>query len=84
MFRLVWFCAVTVTSSICIQLPDGPLILNPGSVGCPSYDDPGADPHVSESGSPYARYAVLTIIDEQVSAEYGRYLIRLEGGRYTR
>ena len=42
-----------------IQLPDGPLILNPGSVGCPSYDDPGADPHVSESGSPYARYAVL-------------------------
>jgi predicted phosphodiesterase len=24
-----------------IQLPDGPLILNPGSVGCPAYDDPG-------------------------------------------
>ena len=38
-----------------IQLPDGPLILNPGSVGCPSYDDPGDDPHVSESGSPYAQ-----------------------------
>ena len=52
-----------------IQLPDGPLILNPGSVGCPSYDDPGADPHVSEGGSPHARYAVLTIIGEQVSAE---------------
>ena len=31
-----------------IQLPDGPLILNPGSVGCPSYDDPGAEPHVSD------------------------------------
>ena len=28
-----------------IQLPNqGPLILNPGSVGCPSYDDPGAEP----------------------------------------
>jgi Calcineurin-like phosphoesterase superfamily domain len=52
-----------------IQLPDGPLILNPGSVGCPSYDDPGAEPHVSEGGSPHARYAVLTIIGEQVSAE---------------
>jgi putative phosphoesterase len=37
-----------------IRLPNGPLILNPGSVGCPSYDDPsGADPHVSESGSPH-------------------------------
>jgi hypothetical protein len=52
-----------------IQLPDGPLILNPGSVGCPSYDDPGAEPHVSEGGSPHARYAVLTSIGEQVSAE---------------
>ena len=51
-----------------IQLPHGPFILNPGSVGCPSYDDPGADPHVSESGSPHARYAMLTI-GEQVSAE---------------
>jgi predicted phosphodiesterase len=52
-----------------IQIPDCPVILNPGSVGCPSYDDPGNDPHVSEAGSPHARYAILTIIDEQVSAE---------------
>jgi predicted phosphodiesterase len=52
-----------------IRLPDGPLILNPGSVGCPSYDDPGHDPHVSEAGSPHARYAVLAIIGDQVSAE---------------
>jgi putative phosphoesterase len=53
-----------------IELPDGPLILNPGSVGLPAYDDLGADePHVSESGSPHARYAVLTIDDDQVSAE---------------
>ena len=52
-----------------IQIPDGPLILNPGSVGCPSYDDPGNDPHVSEAGSPHARYAVLTIDEHQVSAE---------------
>ena len=51
-----------------LQLPTGPLILNPGSVGCPSYDDPGDEPHVSESGSPHARYAVLTI-GEQMSAE---------------
>jgi predicted phosphodiesterase len=52
-----------------IQLPDGPTILNPGSVGCPSYDDPGNDPHVSEAGSPHARYAVLDINDDQVSAD---------------
>ena len=52
-----------------IQLPDGPLILNPGSVGCPSYDDPGNDPHVSESGSAHARYAVLDINEGQVSAD---------------
>jgi predicted phosphodiesterase len=53
-----------------IQLPDGPLILNPGSVGCPAYDDLGADePHVSEAGSPHARYAVLTIDGDQVSVE---------------
>jgi putative phosphoesterase len=52
-----------------IQLPDGPTILNPGSVGCPSYDDPGDDPHASESGSPHARYAVLAVDEDQVSAD---------------
>jgi len=52
-----------------IQLPDGPTIVNPGSVGCPSYDDPGNDPHVSEAGSPHAWYAVLDINEDQVSAD---------------
>lgn len=52
-----------------IQPPDGPLILNPGSVGCPSYDDPGEDPHMSEGGSPHARYAILVIDEHHASAE---------------
>src|SRR6478752_1347351 len=52
-----------------IQLPDRPLVLNPGSVGCPSYDDPGADPHVSIAGSPHAQYAILTIDEQQISAQ---------------
>ena len=52
-----------------IRLPDGPLILNPGSVGCPSYDDPGNDPHVSEAGSPHARYAILNVGAQQVSGK---------------
>jgi putative phosphoesterase len=52
-----------------IQLPDGRLVLNPGSVGCPSYDDPGNDPHVSEAGSPHARYAILNVDEQHVSGE---------------
>jgi predicted phosphodiesterase len=39
------------------QLPDGPIILNPGSVG------------LSETGSPHARYAILALDGEQVAAE---------------
>jgi predicted phosphodiesterase len=52
-----------------IQVPDGPLILNPAGVGCPSYDDPSYDPHVSEAGSPHARYAVIDIDQNHVSAD---------------
>jgi predicted phosphodiesterase len=52
-----------------VQLPAGPLIVNPGSVGCPAYDDPGDDPHVSESASPHARYAVLTLGGDRVAVE---------------
>ncbi len=42
-----------------LTLPDGRLVLNPGSVGLPAYDDPEEPAHVSESGSPHARYAIL-------------------------
>jgi diadenosine tetraphosphatase ApaH/serine/threonine PP2A family protein phosphatase len=43
------------------QGPGGLLIVNPGSVGCPAYADPTPpSPHVSETGSPHARYALLT------------------------
>lgn len=35
------------------------LVLNPGSVGLPAYDDDRPHPHVMESGSPHARYALL-------------------------
>jgi predicted phosphodiesterase len=41
--------------------PGGLMIVNPGSVGCPAYVDPTPPtPHVSETGSPHARYALLT------------------------
>jgi putative phosphoesterase len=38
----------------------GLLIVNPGSVGLPAYDDDTPHPHRMETGSPHARYAVLT------------------------
>lgn len=43
-----------------IDLADGQLAVNPGSVGLPAYtDDSPPYPHVIESGSPLARYAIL-------------------------
>jgi predicted phosphodiesterase len=41
-----------------VQLPGGPLVVNPGSVGCPAYE---ANGHVSEAGTPHARYAILEV-----------------------
>jgi predicted phosphodiesterase len=42
-------------------LPDGRTIVNPGSVGLPAYEDPAEPAHVSESGTPLARYAIVTL-----------------------
>jgi predicted phosphodiesterase len=42
-----------------VTRPNGRLIVNPGSVGLPAYDDVLPEPHVVETGSPYARYAFL-------------------------
>jgi predicted phosphodiesterase len=48
------------------QGPDGLLIVNPGSVGCPAYADPTPPtPHVSETGSPHARYALLSRLENR-------------------
>jgi putative phosphoesterase len=37
----------------------GQLIVNPGSVGLPAYDSDWPEPHLVETGSPDARYAVV-------------------------
>ncbi|NWK95650.1 YfcE family phosphodiesterase [Sphingobium lactosutens] len=39
--------------------PGGGLIVNPGSVGLPAYDDDKPVPHKVETGSPHARYAIV-------------------------
>ena len=47
-----------------VRLPDGRLLVNPGSIGCPGYSDPRHDPpFVAEAGMPDARYAVVERVD---------------------
>jgi predicted phosphodiesterase len=45
------------------SLPGGRTVVNPGSVGLPAYADPTEPAHVSESGSPFTRYAIVTVED---------------------
>lgn len=42
-----------------VQLSDGRMIVNPGSVGCPAYDDDQPFYHKVEAGTPHASYAVI-------------------------
>jgi predicted phosphodiesterase len=42
-----------------VRTPNGRLLVNPGSVGCPAYSDPTPPAHISQVGSPHARYALL-------------------------
>lgn len=52
-----------------VQVEGGPLVVNPGSVGLPAYDDDRPYPHVVESGAPHARYAVVEKRDGRWSVE---------------
>ena len=42
-----------------VAIPNHQLVVNPGSVGLPAYDDIEPERHVMEAGSPHARYAIL-------------------------
>lgn len=43
-----------------VRLTDGRMVVNPGSVGCPGYDDDSPPiPHIMQTGSPDASYALL-------------------------
>jgi putative phosphoesterase len=42
-----------------VQLDDGRLIVNPGSVGLQAYSSVYPAPYVAEAGSPHARYAIM-------------------------
>lgn len=43
----------------CVRLPDGRLVVNPGSVGQPAYKDTTPFFHRMETGTPHARWALL-------------------------
>ncbi|GES46513.1 DNA methylase [Rhizobium dioscoreae] len=47
-----------------VRLSDGRLIVNPGSVGCPAYDDDLPYYHKVEAGHPFASYAILEKIGD--------------------
>lgn len=51
-----------------VQLSDGRLCINPGSVGLPAYSDDTGGHHVMESGSPHARYCVLEKTEDRWNA----------------
>jgi predicted phosphodiesterase len=61
-------CAHTHIARV-VSLPDGRLIINPGSVGVPAYEDDFPFPHKMEMGSPHARYAILSQIEGSYSIE---------------
>jgi predicted phosphodiesterase len=43
----------------CVRTPAGRLVVNPGSVGLPAYDDAAPYPHAMQAGSPDAAYAIV-------------------------
>ena len=51
-----------------VKLPDV-LIVNPGSVGLPAYEDDSPEYHVMETGSQHARYATLEYNNDNWSPE---------------
>ena len=42
-----------------VELPGSIIIVNPGSVGLPAYDDTLPEYHIMESGSSHARYSII-------------------------
>jgi diadenosine tetraphosphatase ApaH/serine/threonine PP2A family protein phosphatase len=51
-----------------LRTATGQLIVNPGSVGLQAYDDDRPYPHLIETGSPDARYAIVERLPEGWSA----------------
>ena len=62
-------CGHTHTPTL-LRLPNGPTIVNPGSVGCPAFNDTRVDPpFIHQMGAPDARYAVVEKVDDKWRAD---------------
>ncbi len=55
-----------------VRLTDGRLLVNPGSVGCPGYDDDEPVFHKVETGSPDASYAILEKVNGRWNVTFRR------------
>lgn len=53
-----------------VQLSDGRLVVNPGSVGLPGFRTRRPYPHVVEAGTPAARYAIFELRDGRWQIEF--------------
>ena len=70
------FCAHTHIPRV-VYLPNNKIVINPGSVGLPAYEDELPIYHKMESGSHHANYTIVTKIEddwmiEQISIPYNR------------
>jgi len=70
------FCAHTHIPRV-VYLPNDKIVINPGSVGLPAYEDELPTYHKMESGSPYANYTIVTKKEddwmiEQILIPYNR------------
>ncbi|BDG71440.1 metallophosphoesterase family protein [Roseomonas fluvialis] len=52
-----------------VQVPGGPLVVNPGSCGLPGFRISREPVHRQEAGTPHARYAVLHLDGPEVGVE---------------
>ncbi len=75
------FCGHTHVAAAA-RLPDGRLIVNPGSVGCPGYADDYPVPHRVEAGTPHACYALVDRCGSDWSVTFRR--IAYDTGRAAR
>src|SRR5262249_6188203 len=53
-----------------VYLPQGKLIINPGSVGLPAYTMELPVPYAMESGSPHAKYVILSKVSNGWQIEH--------------
>lgn len=72
----VIFCAHTHIPRV-VYLPNDKMVINPGSVGLPAYEDSSPIYHKMESGSPLANYTIVSKqieewIVEQIHVPYNR------------